>query len=261
MFTVTYRVQNVKQPKGGYIHLSDFDTEIFIDDNELSDEENVHASVVGMVVDYMTRYMMGANIEVAFQTSIIGAERAEKFGNKGSKKAVNNYLNNIDGLDDVSIKNACRAVTYDVWLRNVFNAFNAKKDVDTNPDSATVHNIQVMVNRSIDFLKSHSPIIADGFTFEGGGHTKIVSSGDGDYITNDTLWDFKVSKNKPKSTHTLQILVYYIMGKHSGKIEFQKVKKIGIFNPRQNVAYTMNISNIPVEIIHDVEKNVIGYDM
>ena len=49
------------------------------------------------------------------------------------------------------------------------------------------------------------------FTFEGG-YTNIVSSGDGDYLTEDTLWDFKVSKEEPKSKYTLQLLMYYIMG-------------------------------------------------
>ena len=72
----------------------------------------------------------------------------------------------------------------------------------------------------------------DGFTFEGG-YTDIVSSGDGDYLTEDTLWDFKVSKEEPKSKYTLQLLMYYIMGCHSIHPEFQKIEKLGIFNPRK----------------------------
>ena len=55
------------------------------------------------------------------------------------------------------------------------------------------------------------------FTFEPTGYTKIVNAGDGDFLTKDTLWDFKVSKSKIDRKQTLQILMYWIMGKHSGK--------------------------------------------
>lgn len=48
-----------------------------------------------------------------------------------------------------------------------------------------------------------------GFTFKGG-YSPIVTAGDGDYLTKDTLWDFKVSKKELNSKHTLQLLMYYI---------------------------------------------------
>lgn len=50
-----------------------------------------------------------------------------------------------------------------------------------------------MIERALKFFERYGPKILDGFTFEGG-YTYIVSSGDGDFITEDTLWDFKVSK-------------------------------------------------------------------
>lgn len=260
MYSVTQRIRNIKQPRGGYINISDFDIKTFDDGNILCEEENVHSSIVGLVVDYMTRYLMGTEIKEAFQISILGAEKAEKLGEKGSVKAINNYLNNIDGIDDVSIKNACRAVTYDVWFRNVLGAFNVKKGEDTNPDSNTINNIRILINRSVEFFKNYGPIVLDGFTFEGGGYTSTIVSGDGDFLTKDTLWDFKVSKSKPKPEHTLQILVYYIMGKHSGKPEFNSIKKIGIFNPRLNTVYTKNLSEISDSIIKQVEEDVICYN-
>ena len=115
-----------------------------------------------------------------------------------------------------------------------------------------------MVKRSILFFNRYGPITKDGFTFEGG-YTKIIDSGDGDFLTSDTLWDFKVSKNKPTSLHTLQLLIYYIMGTHSIHSEFNSIKKLGIFNPRTNCVYLQNISSIPQLIIDEVSINVIGY--
>ena len=49
-----------------------------------------------------------------------------------------------------------------------------------------------MVERSLKFVEEYGPIILEGFTFEGG-YTDIVQAGDGDFITEDTLWDFKVT--------------------------------------------------------------------
>ena len=75
-------------------------------------------------------------------------------------------------------------------------AFNAKGAVDTNPDSQTIENIRIMVNRSLEFWQKYGPVTVDGFTFEDEGYTETVDSGDGDYLTSDTMWDFKVSKSK-----------------------------------------------------------------
>ena len=115
-----------------------------------------------------------------------------------------------------------------------------------------------MVERSASFLKEFGPIVKDGFTFEGG-YTQIVTSGDGDFLTQSTLWDFKVSKKEPTNKYTLQLLMYYLMGSHSIHEEFQSVEELGIFNPRLNKVYLLNINEIPSEVIHRVASEVIGY--
>lgn len=129
---------------------------------------------------------------------------------------------------------------------------------EINPDSYMIENIRILVYRSLNFWKIYGPITVDGFTFEGG-YTDIINTGDGDFLTKDTLWDFKVSKNPPTNKHTLQILIYYLMGKHSGKPEYKNIQKIGIYNPRLNQAYVLDTSNIPQNIIKEVKEKVIGY--
>lgn len=133
------------------------------------------------------------------------------------------------------------------------------KNVDEiEADTNTINNIKIMVKRSILFFNKYGPITKDGFTFEGG-YTKIIDSGDGDFLTTDTLWDFKVSKNNPTSAHTLQLLIYYIMGIHSIHNEFKAIQKLGIFNPRTNCIYLKKISDISNQIIEEVSSEVIGY--
>lgn len=259
MYSVTERIKNVKQPRGGYLKPSELLTIDLNDGKILNDEENIHASVIGMAVDYLTRFVMGANLEEAFKISIMGAGMAKKLGVNTAEKEAKMYLSGIKGVDDNSIINACKMVTFDVWFRNPTAAMLSKNAKETNPDKATIDNIRTMVERSVEFFKEYGPIIVDGFTFEPNGYTAMVSSGDGDFLTVDTLWDFKVSKTKPTNKHTLQLLMYWIMGQHSGKEEYKSITKLGIFNPRLNTVYLFDVNKVPCVTIAEIEETVICY--
>lgn len=258
MYSVTGRIRSIKQPRGGYIKPSEFKTIELNDGQVLNDKENVHATIIGMTVDYLTRFMIGADLSEAFKISVKGVNSAIRLGATTideSKK----YLRGINGLDGDSIINACKMVTFDVWYRNPVNAPLAKTAKEINPDEATIENIRAMVKRSVNFFDEYGPITVDGFTFEPNGYTETVSTGDGDFLTADTLWDFKVTKSKPTNKHTLQLLMYWIMGQHSGKPEYKNLTKLGIFNPRLNTVYLLDMSNVSAKTIADVEKNVICY--
>ena len=262
MYSVTKRISMVKQPYGGYLNKKQFDVTAIDDGEILNEVENIHASLIGLAVDYLTRFMMGTSAEEAFKISLQGALCLDLFLNSASGKkglALRNakkLLKGIEGLDDESVINACKLVGYDVCFRAGIMGYKPVEEI--NPDSDTIGNIVIMVKRSLAFWKEYGPIMKDGFTFEGG-YTDIVSSGDGDYLTKDTLWDFKVSKDEPKSKHTLQLLMYYIMGCHSIHPEFKEIEKLGIFNPRKNKVYIADISSISSEIIEKVSQEVIGY--
>lgn len=278
MASVTGRISAIKQPKGGYIKPSAFDTFIFDDGISLNTEENVHSSVIGMAVDYLTRYILGADSDEAFKISLQGAMVAESLGLKKATSVAEKLLRKIKGLDEKSVINACKLVTFDVWFRNPNGAMMAKGYTETNPDEDTVENIQTLVDRSATFFEKYGPITKDGFTFEPsnpngkayekmirsgkgtyGGYTATVDSGDGDFLSKDTLWDFKVSKSKPTSKNTLQLLMYWIMGQHSGQAVFKDITKLGIFNPRLNAAFLLNMSKVSAETIKTVEEEVICY--
>ena len=276
MASVTGRIKEIKQPRGGYIKVSAFDTIPMDDDVILNSEENISASVIGMAVDYLTRFVMGNDIKEAFKISLLGAKVAESY-QKNSITVANKLLKGIKGLDDNSIINACKLVTFDVWYRNINGALICKGYGEINPDKLTIENIKTLVNRSITFFEKYGPVLQDGFDFlpenadrslyekmlktggSYGGDTVTVEAGDGDFLTDDTLWDFKVSKSKPTNKHTLQLLMYWIMGKHSGKSIFNNITKLGIFNPRLNIVYLLDIKNISEDIIKAVEDNVICY--
>lgn len=251
MASVTQRIKQVQQPYGGYVPIRDFEVKEYKDGIVLG-EENIHASIIGIVVDYLTRYMQTRNAEDAFKISLEGARLAER-----TELAIR-LLDDVTGLDDQSIIAACQLAGFDVCFRAGMYYYKPVEDII--PDESTIENVRVMVKRSLLFWKDYGPIVKDGFTFEGG-YTAIVNAGDGDFLTGDTLWDFKVSKSEPNKNHTLQLLMYYIMGLRSKHLEFKNIHKLGIFNPRLNKVYTINISNISDNIIEEVSTNVLGYNV
>ena len=62
MSSVTQRIKKIKQPRGGYIKPSQFKLQKIDDGKILNEQENIHASVIGMAVDYLTRFIMGTDI-------------------------------------------------------------------------------------------------------------------------------------------------------------------------------------------------------
>lgn len=257
--SVTHRVKSIKQPYGGYLPRKMFKHVQLEDDHELNPEENITGSKMGMVVDYLTRLMMGATAEEAFEISLSGAKVLDKSnGDTQATEYAQMLIDNIKGLDAQSIINACRITSYDVCLRAGIEFYNPE-GIYAEPDKDTIENVVTIVNRTLNFWKEYGPITKDGFTFEGGGYTPTIASGDGDYLTKDTLWDLKVAKRTFNKNYSLQILVYYLMGQHSKQTIFDSITKIGLFNPRVNEYYILDIADIPEDTIETVETDVIGY--
>ena len=75
MKSVTQRIKEIKQPTGGYINPREFKIIELEDQIELNNEENINPGLVGLAVDYMTRFMSNGNIEEAFKISLMGAQK------------------------------------------------------------------------------------------------------------------------------------------------------------------------------------------
>ncbi|MCR5368069.1 hypothetical protein [Eubacterium sp.] len=281
-YSVTKRAQKIKQPYGGYVPIKDFEQISLKDGKKLAPEENIHGAIVGLAVDYLSRFMIGD--KDAFNVSLMGAEIATINGFKEATNIADKLYGRIKGLNYESIKSTCKLVTFDTWYRNPIGAIYAKNYAETKPNRDTIDNIRIMVERTLAFFEMYGPIIKSGFTFEPpdtsesdiekwyenvllgiddcsefGGYTSIVSSGDGDYVSEDVIWDMKILKKNPISKDVLQLLCYYFMGKHSMQDIYKNVNKVGFFNPRFNKVFIKSISEISPEILYIVEKNVIGY--
>lgn len=251
--SVTYRVYEVKQPRGGYVRPRSMSVrELAALPPHPIDEESIHPSLVGIATDYLTRLKLGADIDEAFRISLRGAAR---IGQTDSALVLRNF---IRGLDDQSVKAACKLVGYDSVVRAGASTYRPMEDIIAN--SATCENIRAMVESTSGFLESAGPLVSDGFTFLGG-YTETIPTGDGDYLTEDAIWDVKVSVKPPTTKHTLQLAIYWLMGMHSFNTGlFHRVERLGIINPRLGKVYTIETSAIPAEALHEIEVDVIGYE-
>lgn len=218
---------------------------------------------MGRVADYLTRAAVSGDLRGTFHYCIEGAKYADvieaRYGGKaGNLKEAERLLSEIRGFDNTSIIIASRLAAYDLWYRKPEAAMRYGKQ-DIFPETPTVWNIRIMVRRSMTFLKDCGGAVRFDLTFEPDGYTQTVSSGDGDFLTADTLFDMKVLRSRPTTINALQVLVYWVMGQHSGQEIFKPVTKIGLFNPRLNEAYTLDVSKVSPEVIKGVESEILCY--
>lgn len=283
---LTQRVRAAKQPRGGYIKPSTMEVRYMTGDATAPldyKEENIHPPLVGTAVDYLTRYALATGgegwhrAESAFSISLIGAGLVgqEDYA-RGLCEFLNDELDRVNGRpEDPSLDYwvpcqgdpktgevyesiratvpSAEAIDAAVKLASFDSAFRAgvaayNPDAITTPDAITVQHIATMIARSLAFFREYGPMTESGF---------IAGDADGDFLTADTIWDFKVSVNPPTAVHTLQLLALWIMGLRGG--QFQSITHLGIYNPRLDAVYRLPVASIPEGIIAEVSASeVIG---
>lgn len=257
--SVTQRIKQVGQPRGGYLNPKTLTKSVLFEDGVLElPNESVHPSLVGLAVDYLTRYMLGDSAEEAFKISLLGLGVCESAGMKEDAEYGRELFRRLSrDLNMTTVDSAIKLCAFDVCVRAGMTGY--KSITLINADLYTCSNVALMVKRNLNLFKVYGAPVLNGFVFKGG-YTSTVSTGDGDFVTPDTLWELKVSVREPTKEWTLQTLMYWIMGLNSEHYEiFEKVKYLGIVNPRKNVVYRVAVADIPYETIEVVERDVIGY--
>ena len=229
---VTTRIRMVGQPPGGLLPLSLFDHVPLADRMGLHPRsmETVPPDLAGLYVDYMTRVAMGTPVRVAFHVPLLGARLV------GQGEYAESLLSRVTDFSPASARAACLLLDFD----------------------ATYFNLTRMVARSRAFFDEYGPVVWDGFDFEGG-YTDRITSGSGDFLTADTLWDFKVSSYRPNPMYTLQLLVYWRMGLHSVHDEYRMVRRLGFFNPRRDEVWLLDVDRIDGRLVDWTDHELIGY--
>lgn len=248
---VAVRARMVVQPAGGFLPLSLFDRVALGDPCGLRPARGFPPALEGLAVDYLVRAASGVPVRDAFRVPLLGArlvresDRAERLAGM------------VRGFDDRSVGAALLLCAYDAASRRGPERWRRPRLAW--PSEAVVWNVRRMVARARAFLDVYGPVVWEGFSFDGA-YTELVTSGSGDYLTGDGLWDMKVSRYAPNPVYTLQILMYWRMGLRSVHHErYAPVRRLGLFNPRLDEAWMVDMDRIPDEVREVVDRDVIGY--
>lgn len=297
MVSVTQRIaqynRTVGQPRGGLVKPSSMTVASVRDEHGQLDHtvENLHPSVVGTATDYLVRLARIRTSEAdilyavrnVFHVSLRGAARIDAVHaapgvTEAAAKALGSLAFDEDAqgsavvvIDENTVRVACQLAGYDVGARNDPSLWNPGHGAEGPiPSETTVAHITIMLARTQTFFEAYGPVTKDGFIFtapelvlqgDRGGYTNLVDSGDGDFLTADTLWDMKISANKPTKDHTLQLLMYFLMGKASGLPEFEQLTHVGLINPRLGAVHRLAVADVPADVIDVIRRDVIGYEM
>ena len=125
MYSVTGRIQTIKQPKGGYLPASSFIAKQYDDGKFLNLKENVHGSLIGLAVDYLTRYCITKDLFDSFRISLIGAKILGK-----SEYALNLLANVTEGDIASAVKLTAFDAVYRAGVMNIVHTTLAiRRDV------------------------------------------------------------------------------------------------------------------------------------
>ena len=254
MVSLTRRIDQIKQPYGGFISKYFYNIRMFDDGEQdrLPTGRSTQAQLKGLIVDYLVRVLLGESPENAFRVSIMGADMVSEsiFAKKNLSLIADNPT------DDESITAAYHLVRYDVVVRRGAQFYQSKSRTNLTPEDFV--EIRTMILRTVNFFNDQNQDILDmGITFEGG-YNNYVSSADADFISQNTLWDLKTSSSDPTSKDSLQLLGYYLLGLRSKNDLFKQVDTLGIYNPRLNISYTIQLSEIPYNIPMDAGYRLFG---
>lgn len=227
-------------------------------DKKMNEEESISLELMESTVEYMSKFLYLANngetidssLSKAFKPAFLGIDIMFDISDIYGKETdvfMNHIMKDISGLETPSLIAACRLASYDIWFKNPHNAIINHEPSGIRLDEKTLENLRIMILRSLSFFDKYGPITEYDFTSKTGGMS---------FLTKDTIWDFNIYKDDISSKDALQLLTYYLMVKHSKEM-FKDVKKLGFFNPRKGIVYTLNIDRIPNKLITSIKKEIV----
>lgn len=241
----------------------------------LSKKENIHPSIIGIAVDYLTRTYFSKNAKCVFDISLRGAELIDE---RDKAEKILEHVNPGDIVSNMSVIAACKLSTYDVVFRAGKVFFKGPDGV--MPDAGTIENVKALTEMSIDFLNKQAGEVFSYITFSGMKENSYISSGDADYMTLNLsensfmLWDLKSSKLKPTAKDVYQVMIYALLIRNGPRVralnscsyscidgpwvylENVKLRGVGFLCPRRNEIYQYLFSSKDEEMFSEISNRI-----
>ncbi|MCH3922861.1 hypothetical protein [Limosilactobacillus sp.] len=235
-------------PKGSYPAPKDFMTvsEDSDDFGLLADkDESVPANLIGIVLDLLARDLIVGQHETAFENAEKGAQLVDRLPDfkqqvealhqaTAGSKFVNSAAGWQAAFELAKYEAAYRSGHYD--------------PAPVTVDPITIRHLQIMLQRIKGFFDRYGTPTVTGFTVES---SSGAVYGDGDYLSPDYLMDLKIYRTSPlkRLANRIQLELYYVLGKDNGRYkEFQTIKALILFNPREDNTYILGAERITPEM-------------
>lgn len=219
---------------GSPLKIDNFDKIEFDDGKEILKGGKATGSTIGVTVEELSNVFYGRPIREAFSSPIPDLLSWDNWS-----------------FDDTSISH---------YMTTKF------KDVD-QVDPIDMHNVKVMIERVHSFLNNEKPILfCNTAMYVNLPECRLY--GIVDYITEDTIWDLKVTRINPRKNDFIQIYWYYYMYKNFGISlrrrencvkgcvkDIANIKYIGIYNARKNIAYKMPVERLD-GLVDDLDQQI-----
>ena len=259
------------QPYGGYIPTKDLTEEPLTDEplyRSLLETSckmgTLTPQSLGLVFDYILRtdlaVMAGSDpvdaVLNAFEVSFLGAKLINKIDDALTlgQKIADLYGKKKKKLAKIA-QVASELVVYDAVFRAGYYNPDAEPPRVSEGDKNA---LELMLGATEVYLLEKERLVSLGYGFRALEAEKVAPS-DGDILTVDSLIDLKCSIKKPTSKHTLQLILYYILGLHEMSTEFKRLKYLKIVNPRLGQVYSYEISKLDTEDLKTIERDIMGY--
>lgn len=276
MSSVSEIVERFEQPAFGVLPVSLFEKkELRQDAYKLSGKSSIPAIHLGLIVDYCVKYILGVKLSDILHVEYAGyAEHirvsAVRYFNSLSESALtqiyiederkniclSDFVSKVENAKtfDEFVTNMLYVIQYGDFVRNIRYAYDRIGEVFTTElSNDELQDILIMFMRTQSWVKKFDKAVPM-YKFKPYGYNNTVTSGEGDFCTKYTLWDLKVANGDPTTKDTLQLLIYYIMAKHSGNRLYNNVNSVGVYNPKLDAIWTCKMDSVDSSIINMVTK-------
>lgn len=262
--TVVTEITNynlIEQPYGGYFRKHqtyNFENTEYMDPAD----ETIHGTVMGNLVDILTRYLTFKDLswEECLTDVFIGKEIFEKEFKRRKKgiAKLNETFDKFNSLERTLSRELIDVMTLFTFLSDLYRSGQFESiypkfmEFEHLPEKDYQH-VVIMFERShhlINLLKNHcSQMYTD---FKVAYDESYCIWGNGDFITNDMIVDFKCYKHNPYNKKNItQQVIYYLLGKNgisNVDIDFNKIKYLSLFDIRRNRLEFINVKDYQKEL-------------
>ena len=257
------------QPHGGFLSPDEMAIESISKEEDyekknsiLNNLGNISSTSLGLVFDYLFRleyyldrgkpFMDAANN--AFSIAYKGAMLSGRYYDLNELfEKLKTYYERRDKNFRNILYTSCKIVNYDTIIRcGIFNSFFRPPTMTT----ADAELMNRMLHATKEYLKNKNEL-KFGMEFLAKDFKRIMRS-DCDLIADDSLIDFKCLSKKITSKHTLQLIMYYILGIYEEPEIFRNIKYLKIINPKLGLVYSYEISKIDYLKLSLIEEEIMG---